>query len=84
MIDRSTKAILFAIALGLWINAFTTWARPVPLSAQGLSNSDIELAISSALSEVKSSLSSIKSDVANIESDVDDIEDGSCSNDKMC
>jgi len=35
MIDRTTKALLFAIALGLWMNVVTDWARPTPVLAQG-------------------------------------------------
>lgn len=30
MIDRVTKALLAAIALGLWVNAVNPWIRPLP------------------------------------------------------
>jgi hypothetical protein len=33
--DRTTKILLGAIALGLWVNAASLWVRPVSLSAQG-------------------------------------------------
>ena len=33
MYDRTTKAILIAIALGLWMNVGTQWLRPAPVSA---------------------------------------------------
>jgi hypothetical protein len=33
MIDRSTKALLAAIALGLWIQIAAPWLRPVALHA---------------------------------------------------
>lgn len=34
MADRTTKALLFAIALGLWMNVVGEWVRPVVLLAQ--------------------------------------------------
>jgi len=34
MADRTTKALLFAIALGLWMNVAGAWLRPVPVYAQ--------------------------------------------------
>lgn len=34
MIDRTTKALLLAIAIGLWMNVATQWLRPVPVQAQ--------------------------------------------------
>ena len=34
MVDRTTKALLLAIAVGLWANAITTWLGPVPVQAQ--------------------------------------------------
>lgn len=33
MRDRTTKALLFAIALGLWMNAAVSWLKPVPVQA---------------------------------------------------
>lgn len=38
--DRTTKALLFAIALGLWMNVASQWLKPVIVKAQG-SESDI-------------------------------------------
>ena len=38
MIDRTTKAILMAIALGLFLNVAEGWMKPAPVSAQGLSD----------------------------------------------
>jgi hypothetical protein len=34
MADRTTKALLLAIAVGLWLNVIAHWVRPVPVSAQ--------------------------------------------------
>ena len=34
MADRTTKALLLAIAVGLWANVMTTWLGPVPVQAQ--------------------------------------------------
>ena len=34
MTDRQTKALLLAIAIGLWANVATQWLRPKALHAQ--------------------------------------------------
>ena len=34
MIDRTTKALLLAIALGLWMGLAEAWLRPTPVEAQ--------------------------------------------------
>jgi hypothetical protein len=36
MIDRTTKALLFAIALGLWLQLASTWLKPTPVHAQNI------------------------------------------------
>jgi hypothetical protein len=42
MTDRTTKALLFAIALGLWVNIVGQWIRPATVKAQDSSDvSDI-------------------------------------------
>jgi hypothetical protein len=33
MTDRTTKALLLMIAIGLWVNLAAMWSRPVPLRA---------------------------------------------------
>jgi hypothetical protein len=33
MTDRTTKALLLVIVVGLWVNAAAMWFRPVPLRA---------------------------------------------------
>ena len=33
MVDRTTKALLLAIALGLWMNVMGSWMRPRPIQA---------------------------------------------------
>lgn len=35
MADRTTKALLLAIAIGLWVNVAGAWLRPVSIQAQG-------------------------------------------------
>ena len=35
MADRTTKALLLAIAIGLWVGVVSEWVRPVPVQAQG-------------------------------------------------
>jgi hypothetical protein len=32
--DRTTKALLFSIALGLWMNVASEWLKPVVVHAQ--------------------------------------------------
>jgi hypothetical protein len=34
MIDRTTKVLWLAIAVGLWVNLIGTWLRPSPAHAQ--------------------------------------------------
>lgn len=42
MVDRTTKTLLFAIALGLWMNVASQWLVPVALAAQDVDVSKIE------------------------------------------
>ena len=35
IIDRSTKLLLTAIAIALWMIALNPWLKPVPVAAQG-------------------------------------------------
>ena len=35
MADRTTKWLLLAIAVGLWMNVASQWLRPVPVHAAG-------------------------------------------------
>lgn len=44
MIDRSTKLLLAAIALGLLANAVTPILRPAPVAAQGPTSCNGDLA----------------------------------------
>lgn len=41
MTDRTTKALLAAIALGLWLNVLGDWMRPTPVSAAEEQSRDI-------------------------------------------
>jgi hypothetical protein len=34
MVDRTTKLLLLAIAVGLWMDVATPWLRPVPVHAE--------------------------------------------------
>jgi hypothetical protein len=56
MTDRLTKALLFAIALGLWANALNPWVRPMAVQA------DDEM-----LKQVVSNVRSIDSDLGKIQ-----------------
>ncbi len=42
MTDRTTKALLLAIAIGLWMNVAGQWLRPVALRAADVDISTIE------------------------------------------
>jgi hypothetical protein len=35
MTDRTTKALLLAIAIGLWLNLLGGWIRPAVVQAEG-------------------------------------------------
>jgi len=84
MADRTTKALLLAIAAGLWMNV-TAQLLPVAVHAQDDSRIVRVLnSIASDLSGIASDLIGIASDVDSIESDLDDIEDGTCPNGKIC
>lgn len=39
--DRTTKALLASIALGLWMNVLTDWLKPVAVHAQSEEISEI-------------------------------------------
>jgi hypothetical protein len=45
MTDRQTKALLLAIAIGLWANVITQWLRPKPLYAQDTSGIETYVAL---------------------------------------
>lgn len=70
MTDRTTKALLLAIALGLWMNVAGQWLRPVPLQAQG--NASMAF------------MASMATDVSRIALTVNAIALGQCLNDKIC
>ena len=42
MTDRTTKALLLAIALGLWANMAADWLKPVAVQAQSAQLRNIE------------------------------------------
>lgn len=44
--DRTTKALLLAIALGLWANVAGDWLKPVAVQAQSSELSSIESYVS--------------------------------------
>ena len=71
MIDRSTKIILTAIALGLWANVAAQITRPA-------------IADSYMLTKINDSLTLIKLIGENTEGHVSNIALGWCSNKKLC
>ena len=70
MTDRTTKALLFAVALGLWVNLVSGWLRPVPVEAQGLSETYLAY-IQSDISNINTTVSGIRSDVRGIRNAVE-------------
>lgn len=71
--DKSTKLLLAAIAIGLWLNVMNPWLRPVPAEAQ-----------TEILSSILRAVRSIQSDVSSIKSDVSSIASGLCLNSTIC
>jgi hypothetical protein len=72
-VDRTTKILLAAIALGLWANAAATIVKPA--SAQGADN---------LLAGILGQLEQIQSGVAQMAESFGRIERGSCLNRKIC
>ncbi len=71
MIDRTSKVIFAAIALGLWLNVFAPFLHPARASAEDLF-------------DVVSVLKTIEQEVSSIKSNLQSIELGTCSNKKLC
>lgn len=85
MTDQRTKALLLAIALGLWANTLGGWLHPTPVMAQDNDAVVYELGrVRSSLDDIRSELTSIQSDVSSIKREVTDIGDGTCTNRKLC
>jgi hypothetical protein len=92
MVDRTTKALLFIVAIGLWVNLAATWFRPVTVHAQGDARIVNGLAnLESYLADIESRLASIESQIAlgqitvsSLENDVGRIQRGTCTNNTIC
>ena len=59
MIDRTTKLLLLAIAVGLWMNVGSQWLRPVSVHAA------VEQLRSSDLRDIESYLAGIYNGICN-------------------
>ena len=71
MVDRTTKILLLAIAVGLWMNVASQWLRPV--------------AVHAAVEQLRSSdLSDIERYLRNIDGDLGRIQRGTCINSTIC
>lgn len=68
--DRTTKALLFAIALGLWIQIAGAVFRPVPVQAQGT----LRISGDPQLSTIVMTLQSINSDTGAMKSSLRSIQ----------
>lgn len=78
MTDRTTKALLAAIALGLWVNIADQWVRPVTVYAQDDTR---------VVRELRTINSTLESRLSNLESELSSLERiarGVCPNDKIC
>ena len=73
--DRTTKALLLAIALGLWVNLAGDWLAPVALQAQATAQQEAQR--NKLLTEIQRELSALQRDLSAIA-------DGQCSNNKIC
>ena len=67
MVDKTTKVLLLAIAIGLWANIAAQWTNPV--QAQDIGTTQMVIG-----------LQSIESSVSSINSDLGRIQLGSCAN----
>ena len=74
MVDKTTKALLLAIAIGLWANIAAQWTNPV--QAQDIGTTQMVIGLQSIASELRS----IESSVSSINSDLGRIQLGSCTN----
>lgn len=63
MTDRTTKALLFAIALGLWMHIAGDWLRPTPLQAQAKKQSLSDII---AMSDIEMHLKHISVDTSTL------------------
>ena len=79
MTDRTTRFLLAAIALGLWMNVVGDWLRPTPVQAQ----SDLRQ-IERAVEDIERSVGGIERSVGGIERSLEGIERGSCANRTIC
>ena len=48
--DRTTKALLLAIALGLWVNVAGDWLKPVVVEAQSMEIRQIQNSVAAIAS----------------------------------
>ena len=69
MVDKGTKLLLAAIAMGLWANAIGTWWLPARVSAQD---------------NVETAIAAVWSNVAAIRADVSAMTSGVCVNRRIC
>jgi hypothetical protein len=74
MIDRQTKALLFAIALGLWLSVIQAWVTPEPVAAQ----------IGGDVGRIMEGRQTGPNDLASIARDMRALAMGTCANPRLC
>jgi hypothetical protein len=73
MTNRTTKTLLLAVAVGLWLNVVTPWFQPTPVHANS--------------AETQFSARQVRELVAALDTIADEIENiarGRCLNPKLC
>lgn len=78
MNDRTTKALLLAIALGLWAHVAAQWLHPVPLVAQTARG------VESAIMGMNIDMNNMATVVKAIDTKLGVIENGKCGNAVIC
>jgi hypothetical protein len=75
-IDRTTKAALVAIAVGLWMNVGVSLLHPSPASAQSMTEQQLD--------NILEAVRDTSLATGRIELDLLRLSDGTCSNHKLC
>ena len=83
--SKTAKALIAALALGLWANAAAIWLRPVPVQAQTVGDIVFELRnLQLAVSNLQTTLILMQTDLSSIQNDVLRIQRGTCGNGTIC
>ena len=87
MLDRSTKLLLLAIAVGLWMNVADPWIAAPAQAQSRLELAPLEAALQSIGNRIDGfgmQVGTITTRVREIEEDIDALANGSCRNRTLC